>query len=131
MNPDPSIEFLRRAAEHARTRPAFLGWVLACFERVEALSAEGLRERLRVSTEDWPRLQLCLRPRPDQFLADVTQIAGEFGLDRTALAAVIRRVEAVEVAREQRQPVETGSLLAARSRKRKPPRVGPGDPSDG
>src|SRR5947209_2229398 len=97
---------------------------------MESVSEDGLREQLRVAADDWPRLQLCLRPRPDEFLPDVTQIAREFGIDRAALAAVVRRVEAVEVVREQPQPGEAGSLLAARTRKRKSTPPGPEAPSD-
>ena len=119
MNPDQSSELLRRAADRARTRPTFLGWVMAQYEQLESLSELTLRERLRVVAEDWPRLQLCLRPRPDQFLDDVTQIALRFGIDRAALAAVVRRVDAVEVIHHQEQLGEAGSVLAARTRKHK------------
>lgn len=135
MNPSLTPAVLRRAAERARSRPAFLGWVMARYEQVEAIPEDRLREQLRVAGEEWPRLQLCLRPRPDEFLPDVTRIAAEFGIDRATLAAVVRRVEAlevvrgpsgagatVEVVREDPQQTEAGSLLAARTRKRKGPR---------
>ena len=35
-------------------------------------------DQLRISNDDWARLQLCLRPRSEQFLQDVTTIAKEF-----------------------------------------------------
>lgn len=131
MNPHQSPDLLRHAADRARMRPAFLGWVLAQYGRLESLSEADLRERLRIGAEDWPRFQLCLRPRAEEFLPDVTQIAKEFGIDRAALAAVVRQVEAVEVIREQEQPGEAGSLLAARTRKRKrPPPTNPEARSD-
>ena len=129
MNPDPAKTLFGTAAERARVRPAFLGWVFAEYERLEGLSEEQLRERLAVVVEHWPLLQLCLRPRAAEFLPDVTQIATEFGLDRAALAALVRRVEAVEVIRTQEQPSEAGSMLAARTRTRPPPE--PEAPNDG
>lgn len=121
VKPDNATRLLLRAADRARTRPEFLGWVLARYEELETLKEESVRERFGVSVEDWPRLQLCLRPRADVFLPDVTQIAQAFGIDRAALAAVIRRVDAVEVVRQREQPGRPGSLLAARTRKRRPP----------
>jgi hypothetical protein len=129
MNPEQSDPLLRTAAERARARPAFLGWVLAEYGRLEGLSEAQLRERLGVAAENWPRLQLCLRPRAEEFLPDVTQIATTFGLDRIALATIVRRVDAVEVIRTQEQHSEAGSMLAARTRKPPPPE--PEAPSDG
>ena len=129
MNPDRANSLLGMAAERARGRPAFLGSVLADYERLEGLSGEQLRDRLGVGAEHWPQLQLCLRPRAEEFLPDVTQIATEFGLDRAALATIVRRVEAVEVIRTQEEPSEAGNMLAARTRK--PPTPAPEAPSDG
>jgi hypothetical protein len=130
VNPDRADSLLGRAAERARGRPAFLGWVLAEYERLEGLSGEQLRDRLSVAVEHWRQLQLCLRPRAEEFLADVTEIASEFGVDRVALATIVRRVEAVEVIRTQeQQPSEAGSMLAARTRTQPPP--APEAPSDG
>jgi hypothetical protein len=129
VNPDGSDPLLRTAVERARIRPTFLGWVLAEYERLEGISEEQFRERLCVAAGDWLRLQLCLRPRAEEFLPDVTQIATEFGLDRAALAMIVRRVDAVEVVRTQEQPNEAGSMLAARTRTRTPPE--PEAPNDG
>jgi hypothetical protein len=95
--------------------------VLARYEDLESLTEERMREQLGVSADDWPRLQLCLRPRADTFLLEVTQIAQAFGLDRGTLAAILRRVDAVEVVRTREEPGQLGSLLAARTRKSHPP----------
>jgi hypothetical protein len=121
VKPDDATRFLHRAAARARTRPAYLGWALARYEALESLRADRLREQLGVSAEDWPRLQLCLRPRGDAFLQDVTQITSAFGIDRGTLAALLRRVDAVEAVQTQEQPGRAGSLLAARTRKPRPP----------
>jgi hypothetical protein len=127
MNADDPM-MLRRAADRARARPEFLGWVLARFEELEKLSKESLYQQLNVPEADWPRLQLCLRPRADAFLPDVTQIAQEFGIDRAALAAVIRRVEAVDTIRQREQPGTAGNMLAARTRKAKKRSSDPEEP---
>jgi hypothetical protein len=95
--------------------------VLARYEDLESLAEDRLREQLGVSAEAWPRLQLCLRPRGDVFLQDVKQIASAFGIDRGTMAALIRRVDAVEAVQTQEQPGGPGSLLAARTRKSLPP----------
>jgi hypothetical protein len=110
---------LQNAATRATTRPEFLGWVLARYAELEKLAEDSLRQEWGISTNDWSRLQLCLRPRANAFLQDVTQIAAEFRLDRGALAAIVRRVDAVEILRTNEQPGGVGSLLAARARKKK------------
>jgi len=119
VKPKEQARLLQHAAARATTRPEFLGWVLARYAELEKLGADVIRRQWQVSAGDWPRLQLCLRPRSETFLKDVTQIAAEFQLDRGALAAVVRRVDAVEVLRTNEQPGAAGSLLAARTRKKK------------
>lgn len=109
---------LSRAAARARQRPEFLARVLARYQDIEGLTATRFREYLGVTVANWPRLELCLRPRGDAFLNDVTQIAQAFGIERTVLAAVIRRVDAIEVVQRQAQAGRAGTLLAARTRKR-------------
>ena len=124
MKPEEQSRLLQSAADRATRRPEFLGWLLARYAELEKLGGDVLRRDWRVSMSDWSRLQLCLRPRPEAFLHDVTEIATAFDLDRGALAAIVRRVDAVEVLRMNEQPGAPGSLLAARTRKKK--RRGPG-----
>ncbi len=119
MKPDNEAAILRQAAARARARPEFLGRVLAVYQDIERMTETRLREHLGVTVANWPRLGLCLRPRAEAFLKDVTQIAEEFGIDRGVLAAVIRRVDAVEIIQRREQPGRAGTLLAARTRKRK------------
>ncbi len=113
-------QLLRRAADRARLQPEYFGWILAQFAEIEGLTEEQVQKRLRVSCDDWPRLHLCLRPRADQFLQDVTTIAKEFAADRDALAAIVRTVEALHGLRVHQPIGNAGHLLAARSRKKKP-----------
>jgi len=119
VTPEEQARLLQHAAGRATTRPEFLGWVLARYAELEKMGEDVLRQEWQVSTSDWPRVQLCLRPRAEAFLQDVTQIATEFHLDRGALAAIIRRVDAVEGLRANEQPGGAGSLLAARTRKKR------------
>jgi hypothetical protein len=119
MKPDHEAAILRRAATRARARPEFMARVLAAYQDIEGMTEARLREHLGVTEANWPRLELCLRPRAEAFLKDVTQIAQGFGIDRGVLAAVIRRVDAVETVQLREQPGRAGTLLAARTRKRK------------
>ena len=125
MNPANLETLMHRAAETASTRPAFLGWVLARYQEIEGIASDALQIKLRASEAAWPRLQVCLRPRAESFLTDLTQIAEEFGLDRTLLASIIRRVDAVLMVQGCKHHQEAGTLLAARSRKKveKPPKT--------
>jgi hypothetical protein len=119
VKPEEQASLLQSAAARAVMRPEFLGWVFARYAELEKQDDDVLRREWRVSTNDWSRLQLCLRPRAEAFLQDVTQIAAAFDLDRGALAAIVRRVDAVEVLRMNEQPGAAGSLLAARTRTKK------------
>lgn len=119
MKTDDEAAILRRAAARARARPEFLARVLAVYQDIEGMTEAQLREHLGVTEANWPRLELCLRPRAEVFLKDVTQIAQGFEIDRGVLAAVIRRVDAVEIVQRRDQPGRAGTLLAARTRKRK------------
>jgi hypothetical protein len=89
-----TYELLTDAARRAQNRPAYVAWVLAQVQAREGLSDEALAGRLGIATVDLPRLALCLRPRPDQWDADLAQIAARFGLAPEPLAALLRAVEA-------------------------------------
>lgn len=93
--------------------------VLAVYQDIEGMTEAHLQEHLGLTKTNWLRLELCLRPRAEAFVKDVTQIAQGFGIDRGVLAAVIRRVDAVEIVQSRDQPGRAGTLLAARTRKRK------------
>ncbi|MCS6897941.1 MAG: hypothetical protein NZM29_08215 [Nitrospira sp.] len=129
MNPAQDADLLARAVIRARQRPEFMAQVLAIYQDMKAMTETQLRCYLGVKENDWPRLQLCLRPRADVFLKDVTQIAHHFGIDRSALAAILRHVDAVSVLQERNRAGSTGTLLAARTRKsrRRSTKERPGD----
>lgn len=112
-------ELLRHAADRALKREEYLGWVLTAYQKAEDWSEAKVRKYLGVTEANWSRLALCLRPRPETFLKDVTQIAETFGIDRGVLAALIRRVDAVEVIQKRSELGRAGTMLAARTRKEK------------
>jgi hypothetical protein len=86
-------ELLTEAARRAQDRPDYVGWALARVQAQEGLSDEALAARLGIATVDLPRLALCLRPRPEQWDADLAQITTRFGLALEPLAPVLRVVE--------------------------------------
>ena len=120
-------QLLRRTAERARLRTEYLGWILAQYGEIEGIDERKVQEGLHISSKNWPRLHLCLRPRADYFLPDVTAIATEFDIDRDMLAAMIRKVEGLHVLATtkthgsgvQQTSDCPGHLLAARSRPKK------------
>ncbi len=118
-------QLLHRAAIRARLRPEYVGWILAQFGEHEGMDEGQVQDRIGVSAGDWPRLNLCLRPRAEQFLKDVTSISQEFGINRETFAAMVRKVDAMHRLRESQPSGDAGHLLAARSRKKK--RVKPND----
>jgi hypothetical protein len=130
VNYKEDADLMVRAAKAARLRPAYLGHALAQYEDLEETDEDALRDQLGVAKANWSRLQLCLRPRPDSFLKDVTAIAQEFNIDRAALVSVIRRVDAAKKLQGKGRPRSAGALLAARTRKKKPTSPPPNGPEE-
>lgn len=104
------------AARAAATRPAFLGWVLAEYQKTEGLDDAALARHLRAEPGIVSSLRLCLRPRSDRFLQDIEQIAAMFPCDGDVLVAVVRHVEFLNAARGTSGTNDAGRLMAARSR---------------
>jgi hypothetical protein len=114
---------LAHTAEHAKTRPEYLGWVLARFLERERISKAELMQRLGITARDIAHLALCLRPRADHFIDDVRQISAKFHINPTPLATLIRLVESFEALAigEPRQGLaDSGLLMAARAQKHPP-----------
>ncbi|MBI3245334.1 MAG: hypothetical protein HYZ50_02370 [Deltaproteobacteria bacterium] len=113
------------AARRARYHPAYVGWVFRRYQEVENCSDDDLARHLTVSLLDLQRLSFCLRPRPDRFAEDIEQLGEKFQINVTTLAGIIRLVEAVEIMGTEQTAtasLETGVLLAARTRKKSRPR---------
>jgi hypothetical protein len=116
---------LAYTAQRAKTRPEYLGWVLARFLERERMSEAELMQRLGIAAGDLPHLALCLRPRADHFIDDVRQISAKFRIDPTSLATVIRLVDSFEALADKDPPeglADSGLLMAARARKDPPAR---------
>jgi hypothetical protein len=112
---------LEYAAQRTKTRPEYLGWVLARYVEREHIPEAELATRIGITPHDIPRLALCLRPRAEHFADDVRQISTKFHIDATALAGIVRLVESLETlaATHPNLPSgEAGLLMAARARKR-------------
>jgi hypothetical protein len=113
------------AAQRAKARPDYLGWVLTRYIERERIAEEELAQRLGIAAHDLPHLALCLRPRADHFATDVRQISTKFNINPTVLATVVRLVDSIEAlaARDsQEQSAHPGLLMAARARKHPPTR---------
>ncbi len=115
---------LAHAADRAKARPAYMGWVLARYIEHERTSEGELAQRLGIAGHDFPHLALCLRPRADHFAADIRQISSRFNIDPAGLAGVVRFVQSVETLAHQDAggaSAELGLLMAARARKQRRP----------
>ncbi len=98
----------------------FLASALADYARSEHLDERGLAGALGCSEEDLVSLRLCRRPRPqpESFRREVNQIASRFGARTDVLAEVIRRSDALRTMRARSTEKTSGTLMAARDRRR-------------
>ena len=92
---------------------------------------EQLGRELGCDPSDLPRLGLCRRPdrTPPRFRADVERVAQRFGLSATALAKIVREVDATGAIRAA-DDLDVGALLAARDRE-PGPEAGPAPEESG
>jgi hypothetical protein len=121
MTDPEDVALLVRAAGRARTRPEFMGWLLARFQELEGCTELGLATRLGIQSGDLQRLALCLRPRTEEFIDDVAAIAAKVGCDAAVLIHLVRLVESTEAMREVSVSAgKAGLLMAARARKNQP-----------
>jgi len=119
---------VRRAVQRLEDDPRFLAWVFASLRRLEtAASADAIARRLGIRLERLDELALCPLPRDEHFAQDVAALAGEFGLDASALAAMVRQVQVLRGISIAPERGAAGSLLAARRRPRPPTRRQPGE----
>lgn len=98
----------------------FLASALADYARSEHLDEQGLAGALDCSEEDLVSLRLCRRPRsqPESFRREVGRIASRFGARTDVLAEVIRRSDALRAMRARSTEETSGTLMAARDRRR-------------
>jgi hypothetical protein len=118
MNQRLSSTLLTRAAIRASCRSEFLGSIFAEYVASENKGDRELADMLQVDVGNVDRLRICLRPHVDSFASDVEDIASAFGANATALAQIVRHVDALRAMPTLSTSV-TGLLLAARARPKK------------
>ena len=116
-------EWLKVAAQRsAQEDSASLGYAFEQYRRHEGKSAEELAAMLGCSQEVLDGLALCRRPEQDRFAEHLRMIGNRFAVDPRRLAAVLRRVEVLDVlpADGEEGPAvrEDSFLLAARDHSR-------------
>ena len=117
MTENSTHSLLLRASRRARARPEFMASIFAHYEDLQGYDSSDLRKTLGVSAADWPKLALCLRPRQDNFAADIRAIASTFRCDASVLANIVRLSEAGDVMRGgEAEANRPGLLIAARKR---------------
>jgi hypothetical protein len=108
-------QVLERVARRAAVGPAPLVAVLIKAWRSGFPDADPV-EALACSPRTLSELALCRRARPDSWVEDVSEIAGNLGLDLDRLVAFLRAAEAVERfhGAHPADASQAGRLLAAR-----------------
>lgn len=112
---DSVAEVMKVMAAKAAVHPAYLGWVLALYQRAERATDADLASLLGSDEMTLRRLSICLRPREDAFAADVRTVAENLGLNPGPLALLVRHADAVAAMQAPTKSAEgPGQLLAAR-----------------
>lgn len=111
-------EWLKVAAERSAEDPASLAYVFAQYRKHEGKSAEELAAMLGCSMKVLDELSLCRRPEQDRFAEHLRMLEKRFAVDPRRLAAVLRRVEVLDILPADKEGGTTARdasyLLAAR-----------------
>ena len=86
------MQFVRRAIE---TNAPLLAGALHRYAHAENLTWEALAHSLGGTVDGLNQVAICLPPRPEQFSADVAEIAGEY-VDPDLLLSLLRRLQVLE-----------------------------------
>ncbi len=110
-------KWLKAAAQRSGQHTWTLGYVFEQYRKYEGKSLEELAAELNcpLETIDW--LSLCRRPDEERFAEQLDMIEKRFAVEPYRLAAVIRRVEVLDVlptSQEEGDGGEEAFLLAAR-----------------
>jgi hypothetical protein len=84
------IDPLTLIAERAAAEPYFLGHALAVHREKYGITEQEQRRHLGVLPQDWPLLQLCRCPLPEQWEQDLDVICARFGADKERLERVLK-----------------------------------------
>lgn len=110
----PSDEILARAARRAIRGPAPL--IASLIEVWRRAFRSDAATELAVSDRVLNELALCLRPYPERWVEDVSEIAQDLDIDLDQLISFLRAAEAVERFKmaHPSNTAQAGRLLAAR-----------------
>lgn len=113
-----TADLLERLAQRCEAHDWALGAVFGRYCDVEHQGRESLASHFGCSLETLRWMSVCRRPRNDHFADDVRAVAERFKVSATKLAAIVRRVEAVEALRRpgSADVDDEQMLLAARDR---------------
>jgi hypothetical protein len=110
-------KWLKVAAQRSGQHTWTLGYVFEQYRKYEGKSLEQLAAELDCSLETLDWLSLCRRPDEERFAEHLDMIEKRFAVEPYRLAAVIRRVEVLDVLPASKEGGEAGEeafLLAAR-----------------
>jgi hypothetical protein len=111
-------DWLKTAVERSAQDSASLAYVFAQYRKHEGTSAEELAATLGCSLTVLDELSLCRRPSQERFAEHLRMIGERFAVDPRKLAAVLRRVEVLDILPSdqdgQRVVREDSYLMAAR-----------------
>jgi hypothetical protein len=113
-----TADLLEQLARRCEAHEWTLGAVFGRYCNVEHQTPESLASHFGCSLETLRWIAVCRRPRGDQFADDVRAVAERFNVSATKLAAIVRRVEAVDALRRPGagDRDDEQMLLAARDR---------------
>ena len=111
-------KWLKVAAQRSVRHTWSLGYVFARYQKYEGKSAEDLTAELGCSREVFDWLSVCRRPAEERFAEHLRLLETRFSVEPRRLAAVLRRVEVLDVLPPDEEGMEEGleesPLLAAR-----------------
>src|SRR5690606_13065302 len=110
---DPNL--LRRMAQRLTTEPEYMAYLIERATQSGETAWGVVARRLGISEDAVVKLALCRRPRTDQMLSDLQDIAEYVGVNRAHLLRFVREVEALEAFRRQDSDSATW-LIAARDK---------------
>ena len=90
-------EWLKVASQRSAQAPASLGYVFEQYRMHEGKSAQEFAAMLGCSLEALEGLSLCRRPEQERFAEHLRMIEKRFAVEPRRLAAVLRRVEVLDV----------------------------------
>ena len=108
------MKSLNRAADRVALTPTFMAHVLAKWGETQGLPWRKVASQIGCTEENAYRLALCRRParEADRFAREIRTIADFVGVDMSALANIVREVDATTAIRRVVPSAEQASSAA-------------------